>query len=154
MYRKIAIAGATAVVIIGSGTAALAASGSATPGSPSSAPSSAGSKAPAAKSAKGHALLRRTVHGQVVTRNKDGQFVTHDITRGDVTAVSSSALTVKSADGTSQAYKVTASTKVRVRTSGQGAAGKITDVHVGDAVLVTGTGTGTPTATHVVDVKK
>jgi hypothetical protein len=150
MYRKIAIAGATAAVIIGSGTAALATSGSATPGTPS--PTS--SSAPAAKDGKAHALLRHTVHGQIVTRNKDGQFVTHDFTRGDVTAVSSSAVAVKSADGKTQLYKVTSSTKIRVRTSGKGAAGKISDVHVGDTVLVTGTGTGTPTATHLVDVKK
>jgi hypothetical protein len=150
MYRKIAVAGATAAVIIGAGTAALAESGTTTSGSPSPTSTTSSAKATTAK----HALLRRAVHGQIVTRNKDGQFVTHDLIRGNVTAVSTSAIQVKAADGTTQLYKVTSSTKVRVRTAGKGAPGKLSDVHVGDTVLVAGTGTGTPTAMHIVDVKK
>ncbi|MGH9060765.1 MAG: hypothetical protein ACRDZY_14815, partial [Acidimicrobiales bacterium] len=103
---------------------------------------------------KRHPLLRRAVHGQIVTRDKDGRFVTHDLIRGEVTSVSASEVSVKAADGTSQRYTVISSTKVRVRTSGKGAPGKITDVHVGDTVLVAGTGTGTLTAKHLVDIKR
>lgn len=158
MYRKIAIAGATAAVILGSGTAALAVSDTTSAGTPTASSPSA-SSAPSTGGAKGHgkalrAALRRAVHGQVVTRDKDGKFVTHDMIRGAVVSLSTSAVTVKAADGTSQRYAVTASTKVRIRTAGKGAPGKIADVHVGDSVLVAGTGTGTPAARHIVDVHK
>ena len=164
MYRKIAIAGATAAVIIGSGTAALAVSGTGAPATPGS-PTTPGHAAPAGGHGHGHAgkkggrgklgkLLRHVDHGQFVTGGKDGKFVTHDVIHGDVTAVSSGAVTVKSADNKSQEFTVTSSTKVHVRTSGKGTPGKITDVHVGDTVLVAGTGTGTPSANQILDAGK
>jgi hypothetical protein len=154
MYRKIAIAGATAAVIIGSGTAALAATDttSGSPSTPSGTPTTSASTAKHPKALR--VAARRSVHGQVVTKGKDGKFVTHDFAKGVVTAVSSSSIAVKTADGKSETYTVNSSTKVRVRTNGKGAAGKITDVHVGDSALVAGTGTGTPTAMHIVDVGK
>lgn len=161
MYRKIAIAGATAAVILGSGTAALATSGSTSPSpTPSSTSTHAKPKAGHGKPKAGHGkhprheLWRAVISAQFVTHGKDGKFVTHDVTRGQVSTVSSSAVTVKEANGKTQLYKITSSTKVRVRTSGKGAPGAITDVHVGDQILVAGTGTGTPTATHLVDGKK
>jgi hypothetical protein len=151
MYRTIAIAGATAAVIIGSGAAALAASGSSTPPTPST-PSA--SSTHAAQDGHGKTelkALRHVVEAQIVTRGKDGAFVTHDLIRGEVTAVSSGAITVRAANGKSEQFTVTPATNVRIRTSGKGTPAKITDVHVGDTVRVAGTGTGTPSATHVVD---
>jgi hypothetical protein len=153
VWKKIAISGAVAAAVLGSGAAALAASGSTTSGTPATTASSApaAGKHPAAR-----ALLRHTVHGQFVTRGKNssGDFVTHDVIRGSVTAVSPTSITVKAADNTTQTYVVNSSTKVRERTNGKGAASTIGAVHSGDDVAVLGTGTTTLTATGIVDVKK
>jgi hypothetical protein len=91
-------------------------------------------------------------------RDNDNSFVTHDAIRGTVTAVSASSITVKAADGVSQTYAITSTTKVRLRKgqpgngNGRGAAGTISDVHTGDKVAVVGTGTTSLTAQHVVAV--
>jgi hypothetical protein len=157
MYRTIAIAGVTAAAIIGVGTAALAESGSTSgtpsPGSSASSGSTAGAGAHGAKGSRLGRLARHVVHGQFVTGTA-GTFVTHDVIRGQVTAVSPSSIAVKAADGTSETFVVNSATKVRVRTSGKGAAGTISQVATGDDVLVLGTGAGTATAQHVLDVKK
>ena len=153
MYRKIIVAGATAAAIVGSGTAAMALTGSSTPsGSPAASSSAAKDSAPARSLER--TLLRRTVHGQFVTRDKSGHYVTHDYARGKVSGVSTQLIVVQTADGTSQRFRVTSATKVRLRSDGKGTAGKITDVHVGDTVLVGGVGTGTPSAGHVLDLGK
>jgi hypothetical protein len=112
MYRKVLLSGATAAVIIGAGTAALATTGSdttagtlaaavaSTTASPSStAPAhpkavAAAKKAKQAKAAKGKGkLLRRAVTAQVVTKGKNG-YVTHDLIKGTVSAVSPTSITV------------------------------------------------------------
>jgi hypothetical protein len=151
MYRKLIVAGAAAAAIVGSGTAAMALTGSTTPSGSSPAGSTA--KAAPARSLE-RTLLRRTVHGQFVTRDKSGHYVTHDYARGKVSGVSTQLIVVHTADGTSQRFQVTSATKVRLRSNGKGTAGKITDVHVGDTVLVGGVGSGTPSAGHVLDLGK
>jgi hypothetical protein len=78
--------------------------------------------------------------------------VTRDYARGKVTGVSTKLIVVHTPDNTTQKFTVTKDTKVRLRSDGKGTAGSITDVHVGDTVLVGGTGTGTPTAGHVIDL--
>jgi len=153
MYRRLIVAGAAAAAIVGSGTAAMALTGSTTPSSPGSAASSSSAKAASAGSLE-RRLLRHTVHGQFVTRDKSGHFVTHDYARGTVSGVSTKLIVVHTADGTSQRFAVTSATKVRLRSNGKGTAGKITDVHVGDTVLVGGVGSGTPSAGHVLDLGK
>lgn len=154
MYRKIIVAGATAAAIVGSGTAAMALTGSTAPsGSSGSASGSSTSAAAPARSLE-RTLLRRTLHGQFVTRSKSGHYVTHDYARGKVSGVSTQLIVVHTADGTSQRFRVTSATKVRLRANGTGTAGKITDVHVGDTVLVGGVGAGTPSAGHVLDLGK
>ena len=157
MFRKIAIAGATAAVIVGAGTAALAASGDSSSGTPAAATTSAASSNAKADNlsrfARRHpgiaaAIAHHAVHGQIVTKDDKGNYVTHDGILGTVSAVSATSITVKSGDGFVQTYTVDASTKVRIRPDSKSAA--ISAVHVGDKVGVVGTGTGTPVATYVV----
>lgn len=162
MLRKVAIAGATAAVIIGGGTAALAASGSSgAPGTPStsssssSSSSSADKKAGTGRFARRHpavaALLRHhAAHGQIVT-DDNGKYVIHDGIVGTVSAVSATSIAVKSGDGFVQTYTVNSSTKVRVGTDGKDSA--IADVHPGAKVGVVGTAataTSAPVATYIV----
>jgi hypothetical protein len=157
MYKKIAIIGGTAAVILGLGTAALAET-TTTAGSPNpsattvaaSPASPSGSSAAKAKLGR----LRHVLHGQVVTRGKGGTFVTHDIARGQVTAVSPASISIKAADNTTTVFAVSSSTKVRVRTNGKGTDATIAQVSVGDTAVVLGTGATSPGATHIVDVKK
>jgi hypothetical protein len=156
VWKKIAISGAVAGAILGSGAVALAASESPTPGTPTPAAGSAKPGAAAGKHPVARALARHTLHGQFVTPAKGSttEFVTHDVIRGAVTAVSATSITVKAADNTSETYVVNSSTKVRQRSNGKGAASTIGAVHTGDDVEVIGTGTSTLTATGILDVKK
>lgn len=154
MWKKIAIAGGACAVVVGIGTAALATSGSSpSPGTPSPSPSSS-SASPTAGKHHARNALRRALHGQWVTRDKDGSgFVTHDAIRGKVTAVSATSITVQSADNKSETYIVSSDTKVRIRADGnaaKGTKGAISQVHTGDEAVVVGTGTGTLTARGVI----
>ncbi|MBV9595006.1 MAG: hypothetical protein JO147_14560, partial [Actinobacteria bacterium] len=84
MYKKIALAGGTAAVIIGLGTAALAESGAvgATPSPTTSSSSSASGSASGANGTAGAGVfgkLRRVAHGSIVAKDKNGTFVTHDV---------------------------------------------------------------------------
>ncbi len=152
MWKKIAVAGATAAVILGAGTAAIAATGSSSSTPSAGSSTAAGTTAKAGKH-KHQALerLRDFEHGTWVTK-KGTATVTHTATRGSATAVSATSITVKAADGTTQTYVVNGSTKVHTRAQHKGAA--ITAVKPGDQVAVAGTGTGTVTATQVLDLAK
>jgi hypothetical protein len=175
MVKKIVVAGSAAAVVLGAGTAALAAgSSSAAVSSPTSSAAPAPGTAAPGKAANGTAApgkaangkaakarlakgpLRRALHAQWVTR--DGKstttFVTHDAIRGQVTAVSPTAITIKALDGLSQTYAVTSTTKVHTRADAKGQAGAIGEVHVGDKVAVTGTGTTSLIAQRVQDATK
>jgi hypothetical protein len=153
MYRRVLLGGVTAAAIVGAGGTALAVTGSdsTTAGTPTA--TSTSSPAGHGK-AKGKAkILRRLQHAQIVTKGKNG-FVTHDLIKGTVTAVSPTSITVQAADKKSETFSITSDTKVRMRTKGKGAASSIDKVAKGDHVVVAGTGTTTFTAKHVVDVKK
>jgi hypothetical protein len=168
MWKKIAVAGGTAAVILGAGTAALAASGQDPTGAaPAANPSTTASAAPSAttpsrsKAAgharqRGHAIaegrLKRALHATWVAKGANSTFVTHDAIRGDVTSVSATSITVKAADNVSQTYTLTSSTKVHSRANKKSAA--IADVKPGDPVLVVGTGTSSLTASQVLDARK
>jgi preprotein translocase subunit YajC len=158
VYRSIAVAGATAAVIIGAGTAALAASGTDSTSGSGTSSTSAGNHA-AAKQMRHKRLLTHLVHGQIVTKGKDG-YVTHSGVRGTATAVSATSITVKAADGYTQTFRLTKDTKVRERGAGavKGTPGKVSDLKTGDTVAVLGkapekspTSTTSPTATVVID---
>lgn len=138
MYRKIIVPAVAAAAVLGTGTAAMAATGNSAPTTQ-------------------HRSVARTVlddalHGEFVSRDSNGTFVTHDFARGTVTAISRMLIVVHTADGTEQRYAVTASTDVRLRSDGLGHRGNITDVHLGDRVLVTGVGSARAVARHILDV--
>ena len=86
------------------------------------------------------------VHGQVVVR-ESGKFRTEDIQTGQVTAVSGSSLTVRSADGYTKSYRVTSATQVDAGKTGIGS------VKVGNQVVVTATVSGsTASLTRTLDL--
>jgi hypothetical protein len=163
MWKRIAIVGATAVIIGGAGTAAVAATG--TPTAPPSA-SSIGSASdilasPSTGKAVKHPLahrLRRAVHATWVTENKRTKtFTTHDTIRGQVTAVSPTSITVRAADNVAETFVINARTRAFTRTpktAAAKAAASISGVKTGDTVFIGGTGTSGMTALRIVDVKK
>jgi hypothetical protein len=87
------------------------------------------------------------VHGQVTVPKSGGGYQTLDIQDGTVTAVSSTSVTVKSADGFVASYSVTSNTLVNAKSAGIGSVKK------GDTVFVSATVSGsTATAAQVVDL--
>lgn len=154
MWKKVLISGAVGAAILAAGGTALAASGAGSP-SPAPATTSSGQTAHAGHpeaALRVRAVLRRTLHATWTT-GRDGSFTTHDAIRGTVTAVSPSSVTVRAADGTSETYAVTPSTKVRDKGALKTTV-SITSVHTGDTAAVLGTGTGSLTATQIVDAPK
>jgi hypothetical protein len=145
--RAIALSGAAAVGLAGVGLAAgvaLADSGSTPTPTPkssaSAAPPAAAGKAAKKGNGKGKPALagQHILHGEFVTKNKSS-VVTVDMQRGSVTAVSPTSITLKSADGFTATYAVTAGAKVRMHGGGK----TIADVKVGDAATVLASKNGT-----------
>lgn len=86
------------------------------------------------------------LHGEYTTNKPGGGYQTVDIQQGQVTAVSTGSITVKSDDGFTKSYTVTASTLVGAQRDGIGS------VKVGDTVSVQATVSGgTATATDIAD---
>lgn len=86
------------------------------------------------------------IHGSFVTPKQGGGYQTVDMQRGTVTAVSKDSITVKSEDGFSATYVVTADTMVNAKRDG------IASVKVGDQVGVMGIeNAGKTTAVQIVD---
>jgi len=91
--------------------------------------------------------LGGAIHGQVTVPKSGGGYQTLDLQRGAVTAVSSSSITVRSADGYSATYSVSSSTEVNAQAAGIGT------VKTGDNVIVTATGPGkSATAASIIDL--
>ncbi len=91
--------------------------------------------------------LGGVIHGQVTEPKSGGGYQTVDVQRGTVTAVSSSSITVKSADGYTATYAVISSTEVNAQAAGIGT------VKDGDTVELTATVSGgTATAASIVDL--
>ncbi|MGE5288834.1 MAG: hypothetical protein ACM3ML_16870 [Micromonosporaceae bacterium] len=87
------------------------------------------------------------VHGEFVVPKSGGGYQTIDTQRGSVTAVSSTSITVKSADGFTKTYPVTSGTIVDSKRDG------ISSIKVGDQALITATVSGsTATAANIVDI--
>ncbi len=130
--------------------------------SPSPAPSTSGSPSVTAPQApnkldregrgSGHGgmmggPLGGAVRGEFVVPDGQGGFRTVDTQRGTVTAVSPTSITVKSADGTSKTYAVTANTLVNAARDG------ISTVKNGDTVQLMAVVTnGTSTVVRLTDV--
>lgn len=137
--RVIAASSVAAVGLAGMGLAAgvaLADSGSTPAASPT--PSASPATGPHADKGKNKDKVRhliaakRVLHGEFVTSGKTG-YVTMDAQRGSVTAVSPTSLSLKSADGFTATYALTAQATVR----NNGTAGTLADVKVGgDATVV------------------
>ncbi len=87
------------------------------------------------------------LHGQFVIAKSGGGYQTVDVQRGKVTAVSSTSLTVKSADGFSATYAISSSTIVDAQRDGIGS------VKDGNQVSVSATVSGSKaTATSIFDL--
>jgi len=87
------------------------------------------------------------VHGSAVVPKSGGGYQTIAFQNGKVTAVSSTSITLHSADGYSHSYRVTSSTLVNAQRDGIGS------VKAGNQVIVTATVSGsTATATRIIDV--
>lgn len=74
---------------------------------------------------------KHMLHGEFVTKAKTG-YATFDTQRGSITAVSATSISLKSADGFTATYAVTADAKVRKN----GAGATITEVKTGDLARV------------------
>ena len=116
--RKTMLAGAVALALTGTGVALAwaADSPSPTPSPSQSAPGNSG-KAPGQNKPEGQnkpdkAQRAQPLHGEGVVKNPDGTFQTILEQRGTVESVSSTAITVKSEDGFSQAYAVNGDTRI------------------------------------------
>jgi hypothetical protein len=91
--------------------------------------------------------LLGAVHGTAVVPKPGGGYQTVAFQNGKVTAVSSTSITLHSADGYSHSYRVTSSTLVNARRDGIGS------IKAGNQVIVTATVSGsTATATRIIDV--
>jgi hypothetical protein len=91
-------------------------------------------------------------HAEWVTKGDANAYVTHEAILGQVTAVSATSVTVKSADGTSMTFAVTADTKVhqrRAKGASAPATRTIADVKTGQTVLVGGVKSPELTAKNV-----
>ncbi|MEY9963367.1 uncharacterized protein (UPF0333 family) [Streptacidiphilus sp. MAP12-16] len=133
LRRRGTVAGA--VVLAG----ILAAGGATAYAATSSSPAKSTSTAAAKAKAKHHRHAPRGVHGQVTVKNgKTGQYVTREWQRGQVTAVSGTTLTVKSADGTTWTW--TADPKLKITRDGKKTTESV--LASGDTVLVEGNQAG------------
>lgn len=91
--------------------------------------------------------LGGAIHGQLTEPKSGGGYQTVDVQRGSVTKVSSSSITVKSADGYTATYVVSSSTEVNAQAAG------IATVKVGDTVSLTATvSSGKTTADSIIDM--
>ncbi len=91
--------------------------------------------------------LSGVLHGEVTMPKSGGGYQTVDVQDGTVTAVSSTSVTVKSADGFTASYAVTSKTVVDAQAAGIGSVKK------GDTVFVVATVSGsTATAASITDV--
>jgi hypothetical protein len=87
------------------------------------------------------------VHGTVVVPKPGGGYQTVAFQNGKVTAVSSTSITLRSADGYSHSYQVTSSTMVNAQRGGIGS------IKAGNQVMVDATVRGsTTTAVRIVDL--
>ena len=159
--RPYVLAGVAVVALLGGAGAALASTGSGSPaGSPSAvAASPAPSPTPQGRPGPGGPGFRRfgagagfgglfgALHGQFVVAKSGGGYETVDVQSGQVTAVSTTSITLKSADGFSKGYAVAGSTVVDAQRDGIGS------VKVGNQVTLLASVSGsTATATSITDL--
>jgi hypothetical protein len=163
--RPYVLAGVAVVALLGGAGAALASTASGSPaGSPSAvaaspapSPAQSGVPGPGGPARPGHRRfgaagigfggLFGVLHGQLVVPKSGGGYQTVDVQSGQVTAVSTTSITLKSADGYGKSYAVADSTIVDAQRDGIGS------VKVGNQVTLLATVSGsTATATRITDL--
>lgn len=82
--------------------------------------------------------LGRILRADATVLKKDGTTMIVHSERGEITAASTSSITIKGLDGVSATFAVTADTRVREK----GHAAKIADLSVGERAMVFGTKSG------------
>jgi hypothetical protein len=144
-WRSVIVAGVAVVAMAGGAGAAVAVGGSGVPANAAAvAASQVRSPVPAHPGAMGHRIP--FLHGQAVLSKPGGGYETVAFQRGTVTAVSAGSITLKSADGFTQAYVINGSTVVGAHRSG------ISSVKAGNTASVIATVSGkTFTATRIID---
>jgi hypothetical protein len=143
-WRAAGTVAAVAATTVGGGVA-WASTGDNTP-SPSTSPSTQQNAPQQDKGPGGRGgLFGDALHGEFVTAKDGGGYQTIATQKGEVTAVSETSITVKSADGYSRTYTVNADTKVNN-------SGKIADITTGETVRIRAVvSDGTATATSISD---
>lgn len=131
--KKIAAGAVAAAIVAGGGAAIWAASSSAASGTQAGPGGTTGGPGGMRGAGLGAAL-----HGEYVSSDGNGGYVTKILQTGDVTALSATSLTAKSDDGFSKTYTITAA--------------QATGLATGDTVTVVATESGsTATATSVTE---
>ena len=163
--RPYVLAGVAVAALLGGAGAALAATNSPTLSSPPSAAAATPAPAPVPSGPSGqpgppgpgfHRFggfgfgfggLFGALHGQLVVAKPGGGYQTVDVQTGQVTAVSTTSITLKSADGFTKSYVVTSSTLVDAQRDGIGS------VRAGHQATVLATVSGsTATAASINDL--
>jgi hypothetical protein len=153
--RPYLLAGVAVAALLAGGGAALAAGSSRTPAAAQNAVTST----PVPVASAGGAGTRHhfhfrfglggfgMVHGQFVVAKSGGGYETVDVQDGQVTAVSTTSITLKSSDGFTKTYVVTSSTTVDAQRDGIGS------VKVGNQASVEATVSGSAvTAANIADL--
>jgi hypothetical protein len=153
-------AGIALAATSGPSSTALSADGSLSASNPSAAPQAPPAGCARVTTARRTGLLCRrhglggfglhgALHGTLVLPKRGGGTVTAEIQNGKVTSVSQSSITLKSTDGFTKTYTVTASTIVDAQRDGIGS------VKAGDQVWVVATVSGgSVTAVRVLDISQ
>lgn len=158
--RPYVLAGVAVAALLGGAGAALAASNSGTPALTPSAVAATPAPAPSPGQPGTRPGFRHfggwfgsgpglfgALHGQFVVAKSGGGYETVDVQNGQVTAVSGTSITLKSADGFTKSYVVASSTLVDAQRDGIGS------VKVGNEATVLATVSGsTVTAASVTDM--
>ncbi len=150
--RPYILAGVAVAALLGGAGAALASTDSGTPAAsqsvaatPAPSPAQRGAFGPGVRHFGGG--LFGALHGQFVVAKPGGGYQTVDVQNGQVTAVSSTSITLKSSDGFTRSYAVSSSTIVDAERAGIGS------VKAGNQALVLATVSGsTATAASIEDL--
>ena len=154
--RPYILAGVAVAALLGGAGAALASTDSGTPAAQSSvaatpapSPGQPGTAGPGARHFGGGFRFGMfgALHGQFVMAKPGGGYQTVDVQNGQVTAVSSTSITLKSSDGFTHSYTISGSTIVDAQRDGIGS------VKVGNQASVMATVSGsTATAASIMDL--
>ncbi|HSN37564.1 MAG TPA: hypothetical protein VLT34_14535 [Arthrobacter sp.] len=167
--RNVVLAGSIVLTLTGAGVAAVWA-GTAQSATPLAGPTASATQLPGNPPADGQIRKKKDravpLHGESVVKKGDGGLETRLTQQGAIDAVSGSSITVRSEDGFSQVYAISAETEIRIlpppaadgTTPGDSArkrlkppAATAAELKTGDQVRITGVKDGSGiTAGHIV----